>query len=116
MVEAIAAAVTGAIAGAVTDSLAKVLGNVASELTVKQVSIQTRDFEGGARWYSAVDNGLVVSAYFHPTMWHSATAQRIGAVFHTKRKEAKSRAKPGEWAVDIVNKGMGTVHTFYKNE
>lgn len=55
---------------------------------------------GAARWISCQSEGLVISACYHRTKWHSATVQTgIGPFFH----EVKSRAPPGQWAVAWQN-------------
>jgi hypothetical protein len=70
----------------------------------------------GDRWISLETNGLVISAYYHPTKKHGATAQGGGV----ERRETKSIAEAGRWAVAYCQLGtwraiFGPVaKTFYK--
>jgi hypothetical protein len=96
--------------------LADLVKKLASGLTVDQVAVQSQEFDNGGIWYSSVQNGLVISAYYHPTKYHTATAQRVAVLFGTIRKQAKSRAGPGKWAVAVVSKGLGVGHTYYNTE
>lgn len=58
-----------------------------------------QNFPDGSRFISSLENGVVISAYNHPTKWHSATAEGgIGG------KTGRSQKPPGEWA---IAKGFG---------
>ena len=59
-------------------------------------SYQVRYPDGSnSRWISAQYNGLVISAYYHKTKWHSASVQS-GAII---KKKYRSEAPKGQWAV-----------------
>ena len=64
----------------------------------------------GGRFISVQQNGKVVSAYYHPTRAHSATA--VTGFNHDRR--ARSDAPPGKWAVAVIGRDIfGGDQTFY---
>ena len=64
----------------------------------------------GGRFVSVQSNGMVISAYYHPTKWHTATA--CTGFFHDRR--AKSEAPPGKWAVAKIGRDiLGGDQTWY---
>ena len=67
---------------------------------------------GDARWISYQTGGMVVSAYFHKTKFHYATVQ-TGLVW---KREAKSSAPAGQWAVASINSIMGGDRTYYDED
>ena len=64
---------------------------------------------GGGVFVSAVDGGVVVAAYYHPTKFHSATA--CGGV--GGGGTVKSTASAGKWAVATSSAGIGGRKTYY---
>ena len=67
-------------------------------------------YPDGGRWISVQSDGIVISAYFHPTKWHSAT---VKTGFRHDRV-AKSEAPPGKWAVAQIKRDIfGGDQTFY---
>jgi hypothetical protein len=69
----------------------------------------------GTQWVTIVEgkwltcNGIVVSAYYHPTRPHTATT--IG-----KLGTKKSAAKPGDWAVSWQTKAPFGNKAFYETQ
>jgi hypothetical protein len=96
--------------------LADLVKELAAHLTVDQVAVQSQEFDDGGIWHSSVQKGLAIWAYYHPTKYHTATARRVAVLFGTIRKQAKSRAGPGKWAVAAVSKGLEVGHTYYHTE
>ena len=74
---------------------------------IDRTAVCSSDLDGG-RFVSAMSNGLVLAAYYHPSRRHSATA--IGGVFGP---QTKSTVNPGKWAVAFVSKGKFGNKTFY---
>ena len=69
-------------------------------------------FDDGGRFISVQKDGQVISAYYHPTRRHSATAQS-GL---TQARETAS-APAGLWAVATIPSGVtGHDRTFYNIE
>lgn len=69
-----------------------------------------RTFPDGSRFVSCIDNGQVLSAYNHPTKWHSASVDGgIGG------QTAKSEKPPGQWAVAIGRAGLMNRKTYYNS-
>ena len=105
------------VAVEVTVSVSELLiaaGAAAGAAWVAQISREnftSQRFRDGSRFVSKIADGKVCSMFFHPTKWHSATAQ--GGMFGGN---AKSKAPPGEWAVAICNVGIMGAKTFYNDE
>ena len=105
------------------------LGALANELVTQGINIAASALESainsgsfsdstphdGARWITCVDgslgqhNGLVMSAYYHPTKQHSVTT--IG-----KLGTKKSFAAAGKWAVSYQTKAMSGNKALYNTE
>ena len=63
----------------------------------------------GGRFVSAVNGNQVVAAYYHPSKFHSATADGgIGG-----GGAVRSTANAGEWAVAVSSAGIGGRKTYY---
>ena len=69
----------------------------------------TRPPEGG-RFISVQRDGMLISAYYHPSRNHTATVV-TGRVFD---KKDKASAPPGRWAVATIYRDIsGRDRTFY---
>lgn len=69
---------------------------------------QRQEIAGGV-WISTINNGTVLSAFFHPSRSHSATAN--GGAFGGG--EVKSISGAGKWAVAWSSKGLTGAKTNY---
>ena len=84
------------------DQLARVTGYI---LSLRQ-NIVVSSPHAGTKWISYKDSEIVLSAYYHPTKVHTATA--------SNGKDYRSEAAPGEWAVAICsNKFFEHSRTYY---
>lgn len=83
------------------------LVKTAINITPKTQSYNSRMIDNNnGRFVSMQTNGLVISACYHKTKNHSATAQSMGT--------AKSTAAPGTWAVAYINSSpLAVDKTFY---
>lgn len=76
--------------------------------SVKATNYQSRYFDNGhGRFVSVMDGSTVVSATYHDSAWHTATAQ--GAM----SRMSKSEAPPGQWAITYTKQGFFGNRTFY---
>jgi hypothetical protein len=78
----------------------------------ERASLNDRMIDGGnGRWISSQTGGLLISACFHNTRKHSATARVNGNII---KRSASSSAEAGRWAIAYVQSGkLGGDETFY---
>ena len=78
------------------------------QLTGRSLSFLSRKKADSGVFVSAITNGLVISAYNHPTKTHHASA--YGG---TNAQFDKCVAPAGKWAVAWVEAGLGLRKTYY---
>lgn len=90
--------------------VAELIKTVSGLIPTRESYSDDQTLDGGnARWISCQYDGKVISACYHKSKNHSATVQ-TGLL----KRQAKSSAPAGKWAVAMVNsEPFGVDRTFY---
>ena len=102
--------ITAAISVTVGFICTKICEKIYYELT-HSTFVDTYLEEGNARWLSNIEDGWVISAYYHKNVKHSATCQGgFGG-----GEQTRAIGEPGEWAIAFCKAGISGRKTFYNN-
>lgn len=96
----------------ITIKILEKIGTSISSSLINTSNFKDTYFENGrARWLSNIQDGYVISAYYHSTRSHSATCD--GGILGGGKKSITADA--GEWAIAFCKAGISRRKTYYNN-